>query len=141
MDGDGTKYEGGWKEGLKHGQGLLELPNGTTYEGQFSNGGPDGRGSFKGLNGNRYTGEWKDSLAHGKGIHTFPNGDKYEGEWDAGAMQGYGKFILAAPSESGEESSCIGEWIANGLVGTGQGTADGRYLDCYMKDGEIEFAF
>lgn len=36
---DGTKYVGDWNQkGLKHGLGYLSLPDGTRYDGGFENG-------------------------------------------------------------------------------------------------------
>ncbi|KAE8745747.1 hypothetical protein FOCC_FOCC007543 [Frankliniella occidentalis] len=36
---DGSRYAGGWSErGLKHGPGRLALPDGTRYDGGFKDG-------------------------------------------------------------------------------------------------------
>lgn len=51
---DSTKYIGDWnRKGLKHGAGLLVLPDGTRYEGAFQNG-----------------------LCSGLGVIIFPDGAK-----------------------------------------------------------------
>lgn len=51
---DGTKYIGDWnRRGLKHGAGLLVLPDGTRYDGAFQNG-----------------------LCSGLGVIVFPDGAK-----------------------------------------------------------------
>lgn len=51
---DGTKYIGDWNtRGLKHGAGLLVLPDGTRYDGGFQHG-----------------------LCSGLGIIVFPDGAK-----------------------------------------------------------------
>lgn len=34
---DGSKYEGHYKEGMKHGQGLYEWNDGSFYEGAWVN--------------------------------------------------------------------------------------------------------
>ena len=58
---DGSKYQGDWNSGQKHGQGILILPNGERYEGQFEN-----------------------DLAHGEGIYTWGDGVRSEGEFREG---------------------------------------------------------
>ena len=42
---DGEKYDGEWKDGNNHGQGVYTWPNGMKYDG-----------------------EWKDSQANGRGL-------------------------------------------------------------------------
>jgi hypothetical protein len=42
----GQKYEGSFHEFLKSGWGKEYLPNGDIYEGQFSNGKPNGSGKY-----------------------------------------------------------------------------------------------
>ncbi len=55
---DGTRYEGGWADGKKHGQGIFTWPSGQRYEG-----------------------EWKDDKKNGHGVETWPDGTRHEGEW------------------------------------------------------------
>jgi len=35
---DKSNYKGDWKKGLKHGRGVLNFSNGSTYEGEFKEG-------------------------------------------------------------------------------------------------------
>ena len=42
-DRPGIKYVGEWKDGKRHGQGLSTAPDGSTYEGMFKNGWPNGQ--------------------------------------------------------------------------------------------------
>ena len=37
---DGTRYEGEYRNGKRHGQGILTMPDGTRYEGAFRDGKP-----------------------------------------------------------------------------------------------------
>ena len=58
---DGGWYEGEYKDGEYHGQGIYSYPDGSKYEGK-----------------------WKDGEKHGQGILTSPGGNKYVGkiqEW------------------------------------------------------------
>ena len=65
-----------WKDGKKHGQGILICYDGAMYEG-----------------------EWKEGKPNGQGTETWPNGKKYEGEWKNGERSKgtkynkYGKII------------------------------------------------
>ena len=38
------KYEGQYANGIKHGKGIMQLPNGSSYEGDFKNGEITGNG-------------------------------------------------------------------------------------------------
>jgi len=62
---DGKKYEGEWKGGMRHGQGILTRPDGMKYEG-----------------------EWKDNKPNGWGTLTYPDGKKRIGEWKDGKFIG-----------------------------------------------------
>ena len=44
--------------GLKHGNGLLQFPNGETFEGSFENDYKQGFGKLVYPSGNFYEGEW-----------------------------------------------------------------------------------
>jgi hypothetical protein len=41
---NGDKYEGEWKECIKHGQGAEFFANGDSYRGQYKKGKPHGKG-------------------------------------------------------------------------------------------------
>jgi len=54
-------YEGEYKDGKYHGQGISSYPDGSKYEGK-----------------------WKDGKKHGQGTETLSSGWKYVGEWREG---------------------------------------------------------
>lgn len=58
---DKSKYEGDWKDGMRH-----------------------GKGTFYYTNGDKYVGDWKDDVQDGKGIYYFQNGERYEGDYANG---------------------------------------------------------
>lgn len=60
---NGDKYEGDWKDGQKHGQGVYTWKNGDRYEGG-----------------------WKNGKAHGKGVFTRADGTKNDGEFENGSL-------------------------------------------------------
>jgi hypothetical protein len=43
---NGTRYEGDWREGKKHGRGKLIWTNGNYYDGGFANDERDGIGAI-----------------------------------------------------------------------------------------------
>ena len=63
-----SKYEGGMKDGKKHGPGV-----------------------YVWASGNRYEGDYKDDKLHGRGTYHFANGDECEGDWREGKLLGTGK--------------------------------------------------
>jgi hypothetical protein len=110
------KYEGEFKDGLKHGTGAYAWDNGDRYEGGFSEDRPDGRGKYWFANGDSYEGEVKAGViagrgtyvtkagdriegsfaggrANGAGIYRFASGDRYEGEMADGRPQGKGRYF------------------------------------------------
>lgn len=69
---NGATYRGQFSEGMKHGKGYLEKPNGEKYEGaQF-------RISNKWWL-IKYKGDFKSDSMHGSGVYTFSNGNQYKG--------------------------------------------------------------
>lgn len=61
-----TFYEGGWKDGLRHGQGKAVLADGSVYVGEFKSDLPNGHGILTEVNGDRSEGEFADGLKNGK---------------------------------------------------------------------------
>jgi hypothetical protein len=55
---DKVKYEGQWKMGRRHGQGILSLENGDKYEGEFYHNKKHGEGKFTNANGKEKNGIW-----------------------------------------------------------------------------------
>jgi hypothetical protein len=96
---DGTQFstfDGEFKDGKKHGRGVLTLSSGTKYDGEWQDGKRHGWGVFKYADGATYEGEWKDRKWNGKGVFTYASGDKYDGEVKDGKK--HGKGVLTTQS-------------------------------------------
>ncbi|CDJ65536.1 MORN repeat-containing protein, putative [Eimeria necatrix] len=76
----GATYTGDFKNGLKHGFGVLVRPCGSKYVGYFKDGVAEGQGKFIHPSGDTYEGQWKNSKAHGKGRFTHADGSYYDGQ-------------------------------------------------------------
>jgi hypothetical protein len=85
-----SKYEGDFKENLRHGDGTYVLPDGSVYTGQWRDGMMSGRGVFTWPDGSLYEGDWKDGKRHGLGVLKVSDGFSYDGNWVRNAMEGRG---------------------------------------------------
>ena len=69
------------------------------YEGEITNGKPNGQGTQTWSNVDKYVGEWKDGKKHGQGTLTSPYGEKYVGEWKDGEENGQGTYTFSDGSK------------------------------------------
>ena len=90
----GEAYEGEWKEGAKHGTGRLIQSSGC-YDGSFSCGKFDGRGTLLFSNGGKYVGSFCEGKMCGVGIMHYPDGVVYKGEW--ADMMRHGRGVCSYP--------------------------------------------
>ena len=94
VEGD-VRYDGGFKESLLDGYGVLELADGGRYEGGFENDAPHGYGLYRAADGSLYQGELKDGLPHGNGYDVFADGERYHGTFQDGKRHGEGVLLLS----------------------------------------------
>ena len=92
---NGDKYIGGFKEGIRNGEGKYFYANGNKYIGQWTDGKRNGKGEFIFPNGNKYIGDFVDGEWTGKGTLTNFFGDKYVGEFKNGKRHGKGTVSSA----------------------------------------------
>tara|TARA_B100000686_G_C16547751_1_gene840831 strand:+ start:198 stop:671 length:474 start_codon:yes stop_codon:yes gene_type:complete len=84
---------------ILEGSGILTVPYGEKYVGEFRDGKYDGQGTEIFPNGSKYEGEWKDGNFNGQGKYTFSNGGSFVGLWKDSApwnISGYnekGEFV------------------------------------------------
>ena len=62
-----VKYQGGFKDNRRHGEGTCWYPSGEIY-----------------------TGEWLNGKKHNKGTVIEPSGNKFVGTWEKGKRRGEG---------------------------------------------------
>ena len=84
-------YQGGWVDGLQHGQGMYNSPK-FCYNGQWDKGWMDGDGTLVFDNGDKYEGTVHENIIDGIGCYTFANGNRYEGVFVNGKINGLGVF-------------------------------------------------
>lgn len=86
------------------GEGSMEWPDGSRYDGDLKDSRFDGQGTFAWANGDRYAGAWRGGQRHGRGkleswnksllqstaIEGKVNLMVYEGEWENDLMHGNG---------------------------------------------------
>jgi hypothetical protein len=76
-------YEGNWKNGKRHGEGIHYNYDGTKkYDGEWLNGKRHGYGIYYFQNGDKYEGEFYENKIKGRGKYHYANGDVYAGEFD-----------------------------------------------------------
>uniref|UniRef100_A0ACD5UHZ0 Uncharacterized protein n=2 Tax=Avena sativa TaxID=4498 RepID=A0ACD5UHZ0_AVESA len=133
--GSGCVYSGGWRRGMRHGNGTTRWPSGSVYEGEYSAGFMDGQGTHvDASSSSSYKGHWKLDRKHGLGLQAHANGDAYQGSWVHGQMEGHGRYTWA-------NGNCYVGNMRNGLMSgkgvltwssTGGGGGDsfqGNWLD------------
>ena len=85
------RYEGEFRNGLKHGTGVMFYPDGTLrYKGEFVQDQRSGKGTYYFSNGDKYVGDFLRNVPHGKGTYHFQDGERFVGTFRTGVREGYG---------------------------------------------------
>jgi hypothetical protein len=93
VSGTGDHYEGQFRAGLKHGQGKQIYQTGEEYEGSFRNGIREcSRAVYKSQEGDVYNGPWKNGEKHGMFTVKYANGDVFVGTYKHDKKDGRGKY-------------------------------------------------
>eukprot|EP00931_Biecheleriopsis_adriatica_P090900 TRINITY_DN64806_c0_g1_i1.p1 TRINITY_DN64806_c0_g1~~TRINITY_DN64806_c0_g1_i1.p1 ORF type:complete len:453 (+),score=118.92 TRINITY_DN64806_c0_g1_i1:37-1359(+) len=87
-------YEGGWRNGKKHGQGKLSFDGGGFYEGSFEDGEICGDGNQEWSDGSNYVGQFLRGEKHGEGLLVKADGTRYSGGWLQNRYSGVGELTL-----------------------------------------------
>ena len=70
-----------FRNGKRHGHGILIHPDKTYYNGEWDNGEMKGNGIYQTANGDRYEGKWNANKKQGKGRYIWTSNDIFEGEF------------------------------------------------------------
>lgn len=88
-----VKYDGEWKQGVRHGNGRQSFGTASYYEGEFLNGKRHGKGVMVYPSGNVYEGMWSNDAKCGHGTMTWMNAnEKYTGMWLNNLQDGEGIY-------------------------------------------------
>ncbi|CAF4180006.1 unnamed protein product, partial [Adineta steineri] len=129
---DGDKYTGDWIDNKRTDQGIFAWANGDRYEGQREDNKMNGKGTKYCANGNMYTGDWIDDMMTGQGIYTSPDGERYEGQWKDNNMNGKGTRHWI------NGYTYMGDWIDGMMTGQGIYTSpDGDRYEGQWKDNNM----
>ena len=125
---NGDQYEGGFKDGKKHGQGTYIFANSKEkYVGEWMEDMMTGEGTFTMREGHVYICWFLDSKFHGKGTINFDNGDKYVGKFKDGKKHGQGTYIKP------KGRKYVGEWKDgerwNGTLFDKEGKIIGKFMN------------
>lgn len=102
-------YEGNWKSGLMHGNGVYEFSTGEEYRGMFNNGERSGYGVQKWPNGDIYVGQWYNDEMHGQGRLSYIDGTIENGTWSMGEFMGYNNQDEDNSGSDIEEGEFLGQ--------------------------------
>lgn len=105
-------------ENGKPSSATIELKNGLTYSGGFSENGFDGEGKITYPSGDSYEGSFRQGLRAGEGTYQWADGSHYTGAWSADKMEGEGTYFYAS-SENG--------YKLNGTFSQGKPNGSCRY--------------
>ena len=89
-------YEGDWADGMPNGKGKLIIKDGSVYDGTWVNGYLNGQGTLTFSNGEKYEGNFSNGIYDGQGSYYYPSGSKYVGGWREGKESGFGIFYYAS---------------------------------------------
>jgi len=138
---DGSTFQGELTDGRVHGRGRLVSATAGEYTGDFVRGVREGHGEQRWPNGDHYVGQFKADRPDGQGVMAFANGDRYEGSWAAGVFAGAGKLV----AKTGFQYE--GSFVAGRRQGSGKAVfPDGnRYTGNFSGDvaqgrGQLIFA-
>ena len=142
-EGEKYTYSGTWKDGLRHGYGKYELPNGAEYEGQWVNDYISGYGRLKFTDGYTYIGEWKNNKKHGIGVlynlfgwsaYEFLYDEPITGTTDAASQPVTEGSIRMPKAGTAAAGGCL---LGDCTEGKGKiSYSDGAVYDGYFKNGK-----
>ncbi|XP_072244878.1 ankyrin repeat and MYND domain-containing protein 1 [Leuresthes tenuis] len=107
---DGSKYDGEFVNGLKHGKGRYSWKNGEYYEGSFYKDYKHGDGLYCWLTGHKFIGKFYLNRKEGYGQQIFPDGATFQGLYHSD--QRFGPGVVTYPD--GRQD--VGLWLRERLL-------------------------
>ncbi|KAK5601397.1 hypothetical protein CRENBAI_000334 [Crenichthys baileyi] len=107
---DGSKYEGEFLDGFKHGKGRYSWRNGECYEGFFYKDFKHGDGVYCWSTGHKFTGKFYLNRKEGYGHLSFPGGTIFQGLYHSD--QRFGPGVVTYPD--GRQD--VGFWLGQRLL-------------------------
>jgi hypothetical protein len=103
----GLVYDGEWKDGTRHGNGVQTYTTGK-YDGEWMQNTRHGKGAITYMSGDTYDGEWQYDKRHGQGVFTWADGTSYVGEYRDDQMHGKHRDEKAATTGSAPPAVSVG---------------------------------
>nr|XP_046248133.1 ankyrin repeat and MYND domain-containing protein 1 isoform X2 [Scatophagus argus] len=107
---DGSRYEGEFVNGLKHGKGKYTWRSGEYYEGSFYKDYRHGDGQYCWPTGHKFTGKFYLNRKEGYGHQLFPDGATFEGLYRND--QRFGPGVMSYPDGCKD----VGLWLGERLL-------------------------
>ncbi|XP_029938420.1 ankyrin repeat and MYND domain-containing protein 1 [Salarias fasciatus] len=107
---DGSRYEGGIVNGLKHGKGRFSWRNGEYFEGYFYKDYRHGDAVYCWPTGHKFIGKFYLNRREGHGQHAFPDGTTFQGLYHND--QRFGPGVMSYPD--GRQD--VGLWLGERLL-------------------------
>ncbi|CAE8699201.1 unnamed protein product, partial [Polarella glacialis] len=119
---DGSTYQGEVSNGKRHGVGIYLAADGIVkYEGCWVQGKRHGEGrlAYDAAGESYYHGQWEDGCKHGHGRQVWPSKNRYEGQWRFGRMSGQGTMTWC---DGAIQEQYVGNWEDDHPQGAGSHT-------------------
>ncbi|XP_028259760.1 ankyrin repeat and MYND domain-containing protein 1 [Parambassis ranga] len=107
---DGSRYEGEFVNGFKHGKGRYSWSSGEVYEGSFYKDYRHGDGLYLWPTGHKFTGKFYLNRKEGYGQHVFPDGATFQGLYRSDQRFGPGVFTYPDGHQD------VGLWLGERLL-------------------------
>lgn len=137
---DGATYQGEFENDYPKGKGKIVYTDPDypieSYEGDVKYmGGYEGEGTITQRDGIIYTGQVSAQKANGKGVYRFPNGGIWESTYKNNSPFGFSKVIFPDGTYEGE----LLNWKFNGrgVLSTSKGVFDGVFKDGVFYSGKV----
>ncbi|XP_058256877.1 ankyrin repeat and MYND domain-containing protein 1 isoform X2 [Hemibagrus wyckioides] len=106
---DGSRYEGEFLNGLKHGNGTFTWPNGECYKGSFYKDYRHGKGTYFWPDGSQFIGKFYLNRKEGYGVHHYPDGTIFEGLYHANER--FGPGVMSYPDACQDVGLWYRQWL------------------------------